>query len=57
MTDQGKYTVCVLSGKVASILKYAKCLIHIDLCPVAIHRFEKSVNKKERQAHKKEHCP
>ena len=40
-----------------SILKYAKRLIHIDLCPVAIHRFQKSANKKKRQAHKKEHCP
>ena len=53
MTVQGKYTVCVLSGKVASILKYAKCLIHIDLCPVAIHRFEKSVNKKKDKLIKK----
>ena len=53
MTAQGKYTVCVLSGKVASILKYAKCLIHIDLCPVAIHRFEKSVNKKKDKLIKK----
>ena len=40
-------------GKVASILKYAKCLIHIDLCPVAIHRFEKSVNKKKDKLIKK----
>ena len=45
--------MCVLSGKVASILKYAKCLIHIDLCPVAIHRFEKSVNKKKDKLIKK----
>ena len=36
-----------------SVLKYAKRLIHIDLCPVAIHRFEKSVNKKKDKLIKK----
>ena len=39
--------------RVQSILKYAKRLIHIDLCPVAIHRFQKSANKKKDKLIKK----
>ena len=43
----------IIVSRVRSILKYAKRLIHIDLCPVAIHRFQKSVNKKKDKLIKK----